>query len=578
MKKSLFAMFAVTVALTSIARAQYREEAGALEQIYESRLRTALNTVFRPAEYSVVVAVDIDRDPKRLADVEAEMDKMSLPGVPGLAATDNYNVSNKLHDLKNRIDVHLVLDEALPKEKEETAKALARMKLHLDESAGDTLTVVRELLVPKEPASRTADLLPELSWRMWTLVVLVTLLTAGAIFLVLQRKRRSENDLNQIAAEKKDGEEESPSEEPVVDAVPGAVAAAEEPQDEMERDQVELYERKRALLDLSMKFPEAASKGLAEEFEKGNQEAVLLICEELGWETAKGLYTGMSHRTWAKIGAMMVGRTKAPELKAVLAAVDLGHRAVVAKYLELTDGDDRSPFSFLAKLPSKDQARLLASEQPQSVALVCVFLNDGQKSDLLEALPEEQQQATLLHLSKLKEIPYESVRFVAEGLRSRLKAMQENPSVVFDGQRYLVELLNKLDVEAEQRFLEKLRVDEPEDAEALRRTRMMFEDLTFIPQEVIGEAVGGLDLTVVTQSLFGADENIRAHVLASLPQKRAKMIEKDLAYLKEVSRKEILSSRRSFSKAVQAMLLLKGKQPGSYFDQSTDSGVDTQAA
>lgn len=554
-------MIVVGLLTASLAKAQYREESGALEQIYESRVRSALNTIMRPGEFSVVISVDINRDPKQLNALEEEMDKMSLPGVPGLAMTENMNVSNKLHELRNQVSAQLILDNSVSKEKEAAARSLASVKLHLDESAGDKLTVLRANMMPQESLP-AADLLPELSWRMWALVLLVSLLSLGFLFMALQkrkagRKAEEKQNLANLPESGAMGKNPEPSLEEI-----------SEPETDA-RDLIELYERKKSLTALAARYPEAASRALDEQFEKGSQKELMIVFEAFGWESSKELFPGMSHRTWGRLGSMMMAQTQKPTEAETLAAMEFCHRAVVAKYLELADGDLKNPFAFLTKLLPDDRARIFAGEAPRDLALICAYLDSRQKTDLLESLNEELQQAALLEMAKLREVPYESVQKITDSLRRKAQALKEKPIVSVDSQAFLIQLLGDLDVVAEMRFIERLRRDDPTTMENLRRVYLQFADLVHLPQEVLSAAFGALDLQVLTASLTESSPDLAFHCFKSLPEKRAKMVEKDLAYSKGLPQKQILSARRLLLKAVRAQLLIEGREPGHYFSSLT---------
>lgn len=558
---------ALMIALPSAALAQYREESGALEQIYESRVRAALNTILRPNEYSLVVAADIDRDPKRLEKLEEDMDKMSLPGVPGLQMAENFALSNKLHELRSRVDVHLILDQGVSAAKEDTAKALVRMKIHLDESAGDTLTTTRASLLPMEKPIEP-DLLPEVSWRMWMLFLVLGLLAAGVILMMMNRKQRRADEIDL----KKSAEEEMKPLPSIEETPEEAVAAAEESAapvvaaldpNEHDKQVIELYERKKALLHLSTEYPEAASAALSEHFSRGHEKDVLLACESLGWEMSKKLYHDLHHRVWARLGMMMTERQSEPTTIEILDAVTGCHRAVVARYLDLVDGDESNPFNFVFRLTEKDRDRLLRQESPASLALICVHASQAQMTQMLNTLADDRRQAVLLQLTRLTEVPNEIIRSTVESLRARLAAQKEKPSVELDGLRMTLDLLERIEPEAEAQFLERLRLEHAEEFAALRQVHLLFEDLSLVPAEWLAEGVALLDMKTLTLALAAPEAaDIRPWVLGTLPPKRAHMVEKDIAYLRNPSAKDIRRAQRELVKSVSAILKLHQTEPG----------------
>ncbi|MBL7671890.1 MAG: hypothetical protein JNM39_15490 [Bdellovibrionaceae bacterium] len=582
----LMVVAVITMMVPKAAQAQstYREESGVLEQIYESRVRSALNNVFRPNEYSVVVSVDINQDQKALDALETQMENMNLPGVAGLVLPENMGMSNKLHGLRNKIAVQLLIDDAVSKEKEEAAKALIQMRLHMDESAGDIVTVSRAVLIPKEKLPEP-DLLPELSWRMWALVIIVSLLALGLLVFAIQK--RKELNLNSKLNTQK-APDHSPS-QPDQSASQSAVLsparrldvieeATVAPTSETDRDLVELYERKKSLVRIAQRFPEAASKSLEEQFEKGHQNHVVTVLDHLGWEESKELFRGMSHRIWSKIGSLMVTLATKPTTKEVLASFEHCQKNVVARYLELTEGDLDNPFSFIAKIPQEDLKNIIQKESPQDLAVICAYLESSEKSSLLEALSEDLQQATLIQLTKVREIDYEKVKKLSEQMKARFRTLKESPTRTLGGVSFLIDLLQQLDVQSEFNFLQKLSIDNPVEYENLRNVYLVFSDLIHVPVDILTESFSAIDMKILTASLFDASSEVRFHCLKALPEKRAKMIEKDLSYIKEQPKKVSLSTQRLIRQAVNATLLMEGKTISQLMSQNAKDDSSFVAA
>jgi len=80
MKKILISLGLLLSTLS--AKAQYIEEMGSLESLYEIRARAVLNTILRPTDYTLVVSVELDRDEKKLKEFHDESGVQFLPGMP----------------------------------------------------------------------------------------------------------------------------------------------------------------------------------------------------------------------------------------------------------------------------------------------------------------------------------------------------------------------------------------------------------------------------------------------------------------------------------------------------------------
>ena len=184
----------VTMLLTSTtwAQTQFVEEVASLEGIYEARARAVLNTFLRPHDYTIVVSAEIQADEEQIDDIRADMEMRFLPGMPIEAAANLVPGNNKLHEVKSKIDVHLVLNDDISPDKENLLKEVLAAKLHLDKESGDSLTVKRSNLPNLNPDAKV-EKLPELSWKMWALIVLISMLTLAGLFYYFNNKGRQQD-------------------------------------------------------------------------------------------------------------------------------------------------------------------------------------------------------------------------------------------------------------------------------------------------------------------------------------------------------------------------------------------------
>lgn len=545
------------------ASAQYREESGALEQIYEARVRSALNTIMRPNEYSVVISVDIDQDPKRLQAIEDDLENMSLPGVPGLAMSENMPLSNKLHELRNRVSVHLVLDDAISAEREKAARDLTNMKLHLDESNGDILQISRAGLIPKELPPPKADLLPELSWRMWALVVIVSLLAIGLALLLLNRRPKRQED----------PQEKTPTPEKH-EELPAMAAAAKEESESPETPEsgtlIELYKRKEALASIASKQPEAAARGIESLFDSGRKVEVVRLMEALGWEQSKELFHRLNHRCWAKIGSELIAQPGPSKPEELLAAVTFCQQSLIAAFLESDELSKTGLFGFIPQLNNEEIQMAFDGLSAPEIATVCAALNKKDRAYVLEGLEEKQQETILISMTKINRVPSEEVARLRGVLRERVQQIKNEPGLIIDNLKNLKDLLSSLDVMNEYKFLEKLRKEDPKQFQNLRKSHLFFEDIAQLPADIINECLSSLDMETIARALYQGNEQLVNAVLESLPEKRAKMVEKELAYLQNLTQKDVLAARRRVAEAGRLFVSANGHQLPQLFAMKTE--------
>lgn len=547
-KNPIFKKFFVFLLITFIslfAQSQFREEMATLETMYEERARSVVNTVLRPNEYSLVVAVDIDRDESRLAKIQEEFEKDLLPGMPGGLNSENPAIANQLYELKNKIDIHLVLSNKITKEKEETISSLLKMKLHLDDKNGDTLVIARSDL-PTAMAEENASKLPELSWKMWGMLSALLLLVLSGLFYYLSKKQDPKKNIN-------------PEKEPVQEKK----SESNEKKQQMESPKSELptidpsevmFEQKQQILSLSTKYPEATINSLNDHFQKGNEKDILLMCEAFGWELSKKIFSGFSPRVWGRMGHLVLQKKNTATIDEMSRAMENCSKVILKKFLEIGDADTKNPFGFIWKLNSYDRSKLLANESATNIALICAHGDSEQVSELMESLEPVMQEAVTISISRLQNYNDQQIKSVNDSLIRKLKVIQSNPETRANGIELVADLLRSLPAEKEQSFFEKIIFENPSDGEKIRRTMLTYSDIQFVPAEVISEMSALLELNIVVTALRKNFPAVREYILQSLPPKKSYMIARDLELSVLVSDKQIAMSQREIVKTISALL------------------------
>lgn len=550
--------------------AQYREESSAIEQVYESRARTAIETILLPKDYSVVVGVDIDTDEQRLAELEQEVEKNNLPGMPGAMSLDTMPITNKLLNLKQKVHIHVILNETIGKDKEETVKSLLKMKLHLDEATGDRIEVTRSSL-PMDNYEAPVRKIPELSWKMWMLVLIVSLVALASVIFFFNRRREilRKQEFEKAPEQKPETDKpETENKELVAEGASSPLDLASTKNDE----DVEAFEMKQKILTIAHQFPEASTRALSDYFSAGHEEQVLLFMEEFGWELSKKLFASLSPRIWGRLGFIYKNRTVQASPTQYRTALEDVYRHLMARFLELGTEDAKNPFAFIFKLGEQEKQRLLKGESPAHLALICLHAEADQLGEIYDMLDRSTQEAVTLHLAKVESLPAEIIDAAVDSLRNKLKAIQDSPEVKADGALFVSQLLRKLDAEKEFMIFDKMVVDHPVEADKIRSMQLMYMDVDKVPQDIVAEAATFLELNVLVEGLFFGYPEVRAYILKALPVKKARMIEKDIELPGfDVPMAQGAQAKRQIVFAIEKVMKARNMTMQSLFNQKTEA-------
>ena len=187
-------LFQATMILSFAQELGVREEASTLENIYQEKVATILNNLMAPEEYTIVISATLKNDDQKLKEYNEAVERKFLPG---LIMTDPMGFSdahNILLDLKQRVEIQVILSESLPSDREGLVKDILKNKLHLNEESGDVISVVRALRNADPAVHATPPKLPELSAKMIAFWIIVCMMVLTGIIFWLQRRKEKKQE------------------------------------------------------------------------------------------------------------------------------------------------------------------------------------------------------------------------------------------------------------------------------------------------------------------------------------------------------------------------------------------------
>lgn len=573
MRKNIFVILAFMM-LPFMAQAQYLEEMGSLENLYETRARTVLNTILRPTDYTLIVAIDLDRDEKKLKEFQDEVEVQYLPGMPLMGDLPAApKATNKLHEMKSHTDISVVLSRNVSPEVEKVIKDLLTSKLHLDATAGDTVTVRRISLpsdpVPAEPGPET---LPELTWKMWTLIVILSLLAlSGLMFWAWRRGKAREP--NKDITENHDYQHQEKDQEPVVEKPVESAVQANPPVPEIEYNEFNMDAVKAHILAIAAQYPQMASRAVTEYCLNESAENVTVMMEWLGWDTSKKVFSEVPAMAWARIGHTVKDRkdelTKAHTEKAVRES----YKAILSAYIEHEMSEDETnPFSFVLKMKEEERQQILDKESAAHIAVFCLHAPAEVTAGILGNLDPEKKVRVMAELSRIEKLPHNVVQKVIQSFNQRLMELRVQPEPKVEGASVLAKVIRGMSPEEEMDVLALFANDNPEELERVRRSILIFDDLRLVPSDILSEILGGYEVESLYAALFKTHSTLSSRVLAALPERKAMVVERDLSDMVMIpQRKKTAEVRRDICKKVEAMLNSRSIRVGDLVDGSVSN-------
>jgi flagellar motor switch protein FliG len=302
------------------------------------------------------------------------------------------------------------------------------------------------------------------------------------------------------------------------------------------------------------------------------RKAAVLI-SALDERTADALLDQMGRQEAAKVRSALVELDEIPivEQQAVLAeflrqqadsGVSLELDSAVAPPAE-TGTPEAQPLAFLRDVAPHDLARVLRSEQPQTVAVVAAHLPPEQAAALLEQLPAMLSTDALERMAWLDDLTPEIAADLARSLRRQLGpclSSTPRPQSAAHRAAVLAAMQNRLRPEASVPsqaavIAQRYRL---ETAPAAGGPLVAFDDLTHLSDEDLRQVLGAAGSQLALLALTGADERLVSRILKSLPAKDAAVLRRRLEHPGPVQLREIEQARASLA-ATAARLATSGQ-------------------
>ncbi len=197
----------------------------------------------------------------------------------------------------------------------------------------------------------------------------------------------------------------------------------------------------------------------------------------------------------------------------------------------------------LQRIDSKQLARFLEGEHPQTVALILGHLEAKQASGLLMHLPPPMRAESVKRLAQLRQFSPEMAEKVSRVLNRRLRTVGEQKKHTYSGFQSVADLMNNIDATTSREILEMIEKEEAKLAASIRDMMFTFEDFLSVPELQIREVTAAVDKKVLTLALKGASEELRSHFFQTMSSRAIEMMKEDAESLGPVRSKEVAKAQ-----------------------------------
>ncbi|MDI9462137.1 MAG: flagellar motor switch protein FliG [Bacillota bacterium] len=206
---------------------------------------------------------------------------------------------------------------------------------------------------------------------------------------------------------------------------------------------------------------------------------------------------------------------------------------------KLKDASQIKPFMFARNADPKQLTNLIANEHPQTIALILSYLDAQLSSQVLSALPDEQQADIAQRIATMERTSPEVLNEVEKVLKERLSSVVQHDFAAAGGIQTLVDILNNVDRGTEKVILEELEVDYPDLVDEIRKRLFIFEDVISLDNTSIQRIIREVDQKDLAMALKGSSEEVRERIFRNVSKRAAEMLKEEIEFMGPVRLREV---------------------------------------
>ncbi|MEI5681205.1 MULTISPECIES: flagellar motor switch protein FliG [unclassified Mesorhizobium] len=209
----------------------------------------------------------------------------------------------------------------------------------------------------------------------------------------------------------------------------------------------------------------------------------------------------------------------------------------------------------LEKVEPERLGKFLASEHPQTSAVILSKLAPSVAANVLLALEKPQRGDIIRRMMSMTTVPEAATRIVENQLRTRVLSEGAKKDISV-GQTRVASLLNEMDKSQLDEVMQDLEQTGASDLDGIRARLFSFDDIPLLAQKARVVLFDGLSTELVTLCLRGASPEITESVLSSIGARARRMIEAELGQeVDGISAAEVTKARRSVASTAIRMSL-----------------------
>ncbi len=211
------------------------------------------------------------------------------------------------------------------------------------------------------------------------------------------------------------------------------------------------------------------------------------------------------------------------------------------------------PFDFVRKADASQLLNFIQNEHPQTLALILSYLNPGQASSILAALPQDKQADVAQRIALMESTSPEVIKEVELVLERKLSSMVTQDYAATGGIQAIVDILNSVDRGTEKFIMETLEIQNADLAEEIRKRMFVFEDIINLDSVSIQRFIREIDNNDLSVACKGATEEVRDVIFSNMSKRMAEMLKEDMEFMGPVRLRDVEEAQQKIVNVIRKL-------------------------
>ncbi len=193
-----------------------------------------------------------------------------------------------------------------------------------------------------------------------------------------------------------------------------------------------------------------------------------------------------------------------------------------------TGTSEKKPFEIARKIEADQLLKVLAKEQPQTIAMVLCHLQAEKSATILSGLPESIQSEVADRIANMKPVSPMAMKKLEVALEKKLMSGSFMESDALGGVDALVNILNSVTRTTEKNILDGISVKKPDLKNEIKAKLFVFEDIKLLDKSSIQKVLREVSTGDMALAIKGASEEVVKLIYDNISSRASEAVKEEI--------------------------------------------------